>query len=1250
MSSAPGATERKSHKRRKIDSSEDTLFRHRPFTSKQSELSTDGRRVQRVTTHISAPRHAPAATSSSSSSSLPTRTPGDEFDFTQGDRFFELFRDAEPVVHDIPPAPTVEQADAELDWESVRSEYLDETFRYEGRGSRTSCSGCNSQDAFYRCRDQCMGHWLYCRDCIVKAHALLPTHWLEEWNPEHECFRRSSLKRLGQVVQLGHPPGECCIQADRGHSDFTVIDTNGVHIVAVQFCGCGKSAENHRQQLMRVGWWPGTIKNPQTCATLACLRQFHKLNACSKISIHEFWRAIERLTDNTGTIHIKSKRQVFASMINHFRHVVMLRRFGRAHVDDGVSTTPQGGLAIRCPACPEPGRNLPRGWQEAGPDTSFLYQKFIAQDANFRLANAVRSSEARNPPLGDGWAYFVKREPYLKYVSSFASEGDISTCSGFAAIFLANAKRVRGLRATGVAAVICSRHNMFLPNGMGDLQKGERFCNMTYVLASALAHEEVPNVVYSYDVACVFDKKLKDRIATLPATIQGRIADMVLRYFVPNFHLPAHRAACHALYSFHFGLGVGRTHGETVEENWFLLNKSAAQTKPMGPGTRQLTLEDHGGCHNHEMDVSLGRLLPRRLVKSVVSFMDSYNEYEQLRDGVEKRNAPLVQEWLETESKWQQDRTSVPCPYEFTTKVRNLRDVELSLRQQETQHTADGTPVPQEMTVTSFIKLGIDVQHAQRLLALEVKAINNPTSSQQLAILNKRVALRKSVDKLRAWQRTFMPLLQDNLSSADLATYNRIPEAIENIRLFLPSELTDAARAAACAPHVAKTEIAFRTAEAEECLEDLRRGLRIRTATNQYRQANVRQIGAATRARQAFDKLAKRIHTSKVRYRFARNCLLHLRGPGDWERRLRVLQDEDVRALNERALTSEEKAQRAAGRSLAADTDWTAADGVILAGVVNAGEGSRRLSWIWYMDSGQGAGDAELNEALRVEFLKSKARRDRDREETQLLLEEMRRTIASLDHDAEQWQQRAHARTTCDELVKDGLRSYALEQSMVCIERATVLEAKWKRPREAARLALELLFDKVGELTDEDARQDLEDALDGVERDELDDLEDEEFRVDSLDIKMDPHLPRDAPKLGFDVSHQPSCSLPPSPVALRVDCITLTSFFFTPVAAAAAVGHALRLYDPESSTIALNSASVQHLLRSLHDRSTGPLQCPSCTLPITLIYTLTSSSPPAPAMDASTHPKTLCRVHAMIHGTSVPPYAYMQASCLVGMS
>lgn len=35
-------------------------------------------------------------------------------------------------------------------------------------------------------------------------------------------------------------------------------------------------------------------------------------------------------------------------------------------------------------------------------------------------------------------------------------------------------KKVKGLRATGVGAVSCARHELFRPQGMGDLQKGER--------------------------------------------------------------------------------------------------------------------------------------------------------------------------------------------------------------------------------------------------------------------------------------------------------------------------------------------------------------------------------------------------------------------------------------------------------------------------------------------------------------------------------------------------------------------------------------------------------------------------------------------------------------------------------------------------------------------------------------------------------------------------------------------------------
>lgn len=62
----------------------------------------------------------------------------------------------------------------------------------------------------------------------------------------------------------------------------------------------------------------------------------------------------------------------------------------------------------------------------------------------------------------------------------------ISTCSGFAAIHLANLKGIRGHRTSGVGGVCCARQDCWRPNGMGDLQKGERYVTMSLTLIRTL--------------------------------------------------------------------------------------------------------------------------------------------------------------------------------------------------------------------------------------------------------------------------------------------------------------------------------------------------------------------------------------------------------------------------------------------------------------------------------------------------------------------------------------------------------------------------------------------------------------------------------------------------------------------------------------------------------------------------------------------------------------------------------------------
>lgn len=108
----------------------------------------------------------------------------------------------------------------------------------------------------------------------------------------------------------------------------------------------------------------------------------------------------------------------------------------------------------------------------------FIYFLFLAQDANFRLSNRNVSSELADPVIGDGLGYFCPREGdngYKAHIGKHVKEEEVSNCSGFQAMFMANTRRIKGLRSTGVVGVTCSRHNMWLPNGMGDLQVGERY-------------------------------------------------------------------------------------------------------------------------------------------------------------------------------------------------------------------------------------------------------------------------------------------------------------------------------------------------------------------------------------------------------------------------------------------------------------------------------------------------------------------------------------------------------------------------------------------------------------------------------------------------------------------------------------------------------------------------------------------------------------------------------------------------------
>lgn len=110
-----------------------------------------------------------------------------------------------------------------------------------------------------------------------------------------------------------------------------------------------------------------------------------------------------------------------------------LKRAARGHDPLGIKATPKGALTIACPACPQPGWNIPDDWDKCPPEKRlfrgflaaitnsriyrWIYTLFIALDACFRLKNKDR--KIKDPEMGSGWGYFVEEESYKQHIESY---------------------------------------------------------------------------------------------------------------------------------------------------------------------------------------------------------------------------------------------------------------------------------------------------------------------------------------------------------------------------------------------------------------------------------------------------------------------------------------------------------------------------------------------------------------------------------------------------------------------------------------------------------------------------------------------------------------------------------------------------------------------------------------------------------------------------------------------------------------
>jgi len=171
-----------------------------------------------------------------------------------------------------------------------------------------------------------------------------------------------SLKSLGLKIQLNH--GTICENPLPCHSSMAIIHTNGIHEVAFLYCGCSRAIPQNLQ-LLRRQIYPSSQLNIMTCATFELLHTLHTIALTTKSSTFDLYRALEKITNNTGVSVPKTKYRALSRMFLQWRHLKLLKWGGRAHDSAGPEATKPGELALRCPSCPYPGINLPKNWREA---------------------------------------------------------------------------------------------------------------------------------------------------------------------------------------------------------------------------------------------------------------------------------------------------------------------------------------------------------------------------------------------------------------------------------------------------------------------------------------------------------------------------------------------------------------------------------------------------------------------------------------------------------------------------------------------------------------------------------------------------------------------------------------------------------------------------------------------------------------------------------------------------------------------
>ncbi|KAJ7169179.1 hypothetical protein C8R43DRAFT_1121071 [Mycena crocata] len=932
------------------------------------------------------------------------------------------------------------------EFKEVRQMVLEETLRRAGLGDdaeeeHVACSLCNKHIApsvqvalpegsdaeptatggIFRC-SQC-GEFNQCRECCVARHQPMPLHKVQEWNGYF--WDDTTLMSMKLVYQLGHGGLPCPAPQELIRS-MVVLDVGVITKIKYKLCGCdrGRNASPTRQ-LLRNAWFPATATDPDTCATFSCLELFRHYNVIGNMNAYDFIKSLERNTSALGAAGIDKvpdRYKAFLRMSRQYAFLMRCRRAGRGHDEGGIDATTLGELMVICWACPFDGRNLPAGWRDVEPRYRFMYRLILAMDANFKLKNRMRANERWDPSLGPGWGAFVEPEKYKEHLRGYVAENDISTCIAFAALTQKETRNTSGLRVSGVGGCACARHECVRPNGLGDLQKGERYANMDYILMSALAGFDLMEITVSYDIACQWRKRLEERLQKLPEDLRLNIKHILFQCGLPVWHASSHESDCTNRNSLSFKPGVAKSDGEGIERLWAQLNACAFHTKTMGIGNRADTLEDKIDFINFSKNLGEANILRRKLLVAVPERERQIAAFKEVNKSIPPKQRA---EWQSEINAFLDDDT-LPNPYVVKTKDGPTEaEIRVILKKEEEEAAAKGVSRLHGVSATAFLSAGLQLEDTQRRIKAEIVGTTLVTADRESKIQESRLALLAKLRPFRALQLIYTPAAIDAVETADAArNSDAAPVKAENILLYLPSALSAAQRAKGCQPMLTEMEAKLRLAQCTDSLVLLRGRLHAKRHVIYWRGHDSSGQNNTTRHQTLIGQLGDRVQATMKKYNDAYAALTSLKGVAFAPKLKKLTQaditlDGDVR--DDEAVARQMLERVALGENTRVPRHVT-------------GTSRKTMSWIWAAEGALDASEKALHESLFVEWARAKARKNRWEEEVTTLREEMRRVLRYLDYEDTTWEERAARTLARHDLPQPtllGVRAYALKQAEV---------------------------------------------------------------------------------------------------------------------------------------------------------------------------------------------------------------------------